>query len=464
MTPDERRQDLAQLFPELDKTPLVSPIKGVMVKNDTWAALQFLEAHQADVRYCFPWKCWMLWNGQRWVRDEKKEVLRLIHQTLLKIQGAIDLSPDPKKFLAWIKQAWSISGLKNIAEAAQPFVPVLPDEFDADIWLLNTPDGTVDLRTGILHGHRREDYCTKMTAVGPKAGPMPLFEKFLDWVSLHDPILAESFQTLFGYCATGSTAEHIMVLAYGTGANGKSTLFGLIQYLFGDYGTTANTSILTGGKSVANAATPDLAQLIGKRLAIVSESTENARLSVEMVKKLASGDRLFVRRLYEEGFTFTPQATVFLHTNHLPDTNIDHGIIRRTVLWPFSNQIPQEDRDPRLGEKLQTEAAAILAWIIDGCLLWQKKGLTICERSAVAAKQYWDSMDVLGQFLQNYVFEKSATITKGDLYIDYARWCEAGTMRPKTHPQFNRAFQERHPEIKDRRTGQVRFWIGLARA
>lgn len=61
---------------------------------------------------------------------------------------------------------------------SDPRVAAKPGQWDADPWLFNTDTGTVELKTGTLREHRRLDYITKISPVGPGAD-CPMFHDFL---------------------------------------------------------------------------------------------------------------------------------------------------------------------------------------------------------------------------------------------------------------------------------------------
>src|SRR2546425_1193726 len=111
-----------------------------------------------------------------------------------------------------------------------------PSAFDRDPWLLNVQTGTVDLRSGELHPHRREDLLTKLApVVHDPVARCPRWERFLLEIMDGDETLVRYLQRVVGYTLSGDIRHHAFFLLYGTGANGKSTFLETLRALLGDY-------------------------------------------------------------------------------------------------------------------------------------------------------------------------------------------------------------------------------------
>ena len=227
------------------------------------------------------------------------------------------------------------------------------DQWDADPWLFNTPGGTVKLKTGEMHPHRREDYITKISAVTP-AGACPKFIEFLETIFARDQELIDYIQKVFGYSLTGDTREHALFFFHGTGANGKSVLVSTMAGILGDYHKTApiETFVAT---AIASHPT-DLAGLRGARLVTAVETEEGRRWAESKIKSLTGGDRISARFMRQDFFKFTPEFKLIIAGNHKPGLrSVDEAIRRRFHLVPFAVTIPPEDRDIDLANKLRTE-------------------------------------------------------------------------------------------------------------
>src|SRR5262249_39737751 len=213
------------------------------------------------LHHCFPWKKWLAWDGARWRSDDTAATNRcckqVIHELYLEATRAIaeletrPLSADERKaeFERLSKRVkWSLGceSAKHVNAVldllrSEPGIPILPEQLDRDPWLLNSPNGTLQLKTGTLRKHWREDHITKLsrTTYDPQA-EAPEFEKFLNAIFAGDEKLIGYVQRFFGHCLTGDVREQILPVFWGSGANGKSTLIGAILHTLGeDYAVKA---------------------------------------------------------------------------------------------------------------------------------------------------------------------------------------------------------------------------------
>src|SRR5262249_502237 len=325
-------------------------------------------------------------------------------------------------------------------------VPILPDQLDRDPWLLNCANGTVELRTGRLREHRHGDYLTKLSPVpyDPNARA-PQFDHFLHTIFGGNEPVIRYLQRLVGYALTGDVSEQILPIFWGSGANGKSTLLNALTDMLGtSYAIKAATDLLMVKRGDTHPT--ERADLFGKRLVLCIETEEGKRLAEALVKDLTGGDRIRARRMREDFWEFSPTHKVILCTNHRPRiTGTDHAIWRRIRLIPFTVTIPDDNQDKRLPEKLRSELPGILAWAVQGCLAWQRDGLPTPEEVQVATKEYRDTQDLLGQFLDecclagndNFRCKASA------LYTAYQSWCERGGEEPSKQRGFGESMTER---------------------
>jgi putative DNA primase/helicase len=314
--------------------------------------------------------------------------------------------------------------LRGTLQLAKPLRLVEADVFDADPLLLNVRNGTLDLRTGELRPHCREDMCTRLAPVDFDASaPAPLFEAFLARIFAGDQEVIGFLQRFLGYCLTGSVEEQVMGVFHGTGANGKSTLLGLLVALLGDYAQQLSPTFLLATKYPAHQEEQE--RLRGHRLACAIETPAGERFNEALVKHLTGGDRISARGIRAHRVEFNPTHKLILAANDKPEVRgMDEAIWRRLLLVPFGVEIPAEERDPRLREKLIAEAPGILAWLVAGCLEWRSGGLRPPSTVMAASADYRLEMDTVGRFLEaECVRGPGFFVKKGQLRTAYEDWC-----------------------------------------
>jgi putative DNA primase/helicase len=453
--PDDPQPDTASASP--DKPHL----------TDIGNAQRFVLAHGSKLRYCYRFGCWYIWTGRRWEEDERGLVERLGKQTVLGWYAlAANIGDDAKRkavvdHARKSEAAGKIEAMLRLARS-EDGIPVLPDEFDRDPWLLNCLNGTLDLRTGELHRHDPAQLLTKIVPISyDPAATCPTWEAFLEQV-LPDPAVRLFLQRACGYAATGNTTEQALFFPFGAGANGKSTFLNIIMAALGDYAKQAAPDLLTYSRNERHPT--ELADLVGVRFVASIEVDEGKRLAEALVKQMTGGDRMKARRMRENFFDFTPTHKVFLAANHRPVIRgTDHAIWRRIHLVPFGVTIPTDLQDKRLPAKLTAELPGILRWIVDGCIAWQRDGLRVPEAVAQATRDYRDEQDVLGAFIAERCIESpTAQVTAHALYVTYSEWCKASGEQPLSQRGLGPRLQERG--YLPTRTKAARGWVGIALA
>ncbi len=277
-----------------------------------------------------------------------------------------------------------------------------------------------------------------------------------------DQELIKFLQEAVGYALTGDIREQVIFIFYGTGANGKSTFLVTIHSLLGDYAqqTPTETLLIKRGNGIPN----DVARLKGARFVNAAESENGKQLAEALVKQLTGGDKISARFLYGEFFEFDVTFKLFLAVNHKPTVRgNDHAIWRRIRLIPFNVTIPSEKQDKNLTKKLKAELPGILRWAVEGCLLWQKKGLEVPDQVKAATGEYRAEMDIIGDFIADCckVAPKTKTPFKA-LYERYKDWCQKNQEEPIGKKDFGRCLTERgFTPGKNRDLGRFREGIRL---
>ncbi len=414
--------------------------------TDLGNAERLIAQHGRDVRYCFLWAKWLVWTGSRWERDDSGRVHRLAKEVVRGIYGEAAAAEDDSERKALAKHAAS-SEAKNRIEAmlelAKSDVPVSPDDLDANPWLLNAPNGTVNLKTGEIQPHRREDLITKMAGAEYRPdAPSPVWDTFLKRVLPGDELRA-FVQGGTGYSATGDTSEQCLFINHGAGANGKSTFQEAIAASLGDYATRTPTEMLLAKR--AGGIPNDVARLKGARFVAASETEQGRHLAESLVKDLTGQDTISARFMRAEWFDFKPTHKLWLSTNHKPEIRgTDNAIWRRIRLIPWAVTIPPAERDHKLSEKLREELPGILAWAVHGCLEWRSNGLRAPDEVRRATSAYRAEMDILAAFLtEECTTGVAVNAAAGALYGQYKEWCAETGEKAESQRKFGERLKER---------------------
>lgn len=316
-----------------------------IVDTDLVNARRFVRDYGGDVRWTSE-RGWFVYDGKRWVADTGRAMERAKATALGIYDELKSVSTETQRLnelFKWAKKSQSAERLRAMLFLAQsdPKISMSFADFDADPWLLNCQNGALNLRTGQLGEHRREDLCSRITPViyDPDA-KCPQFFVFLDRILNKDDKLIEYLQRVLGYSLTGLTSEQIFLFLWGLGANGKSVLLNIVSALLGEYAcnTPTETLMLRQRGAIQN----DLARLAGVRLVTANETSEGQRLDEAKIKDLTGGDTISARFLYREWFDYKPQFKVWMRGNHKPTINgTDDGIWRRIHLVSFEVQFDQ---------------------------------------------------------------------------------------------------------------------------
>jgi len=394
--------------------------------SDHGNAQRLIERHGDDLRYCAGLG-WLIWDGGRWKPDQTGQVMERAKETIRSCLRAAP--PEVIEIYSFWLRSESAPRLRAMVQLAEsdPRIAVLPSQLDASPFLFNCKNGTIDLWTGALRPHAREDLITKIANVdyNPEAAA-PRWMRFLDEITQHDAALESYLQRVCGYCLTGDISEQVAFLCYGLGANGKSVLLNTLLALMGDYAGPAAPNLLLSQRNEPHPT--GLADLQGRRVAVANEVEQGRTLNESLLKLITGGDKLKARRMRQDYIEFPPTAKFFLAANHLPEVaGADYGIWRRLHVIPFKQRFEGERCDSRLEETLRGELSGILAWAVRGCLEWSRKRLSPPPAVTEAAEEYRRDSDALMNFLAACTCDdKNAQVSGKDLYNRYIKWCEEG--------------------------------------
>jgi putative DNA primase/helicase len=422
--------------------------------TDEAIALRFAERHQHDLRYVAKWGKWLRYDGACWRFDETLLAFDLARKICRKAAAQC----NDAKIASAIASAKTVAAVERLAKADRRLAATI-DQWDADPWVLNTPTGVVDLHTGGQRPQAPSDYLTKVTAVGPIAAPCPLWQAHLERILNGDADLISYLQRVLGYALTGVTTEHALFFGYGRGANGKGATVNSTAGILKDYAQTANVETFTASHTDRH--TTELAALRGARLVTVAETEEGRRWAESRIKTLTGGDPIRARFMRQDEFEFMPQLKLLISGNHKPGLrSVDEAIRRRFHLIPFTVTIPPKERDPWFAEKLKAEWPAILAWMIEGCLAWQREGLNPPPTVRDATAAYLDAQDALAAwFEEGCERDADGFETRAALFDSWTAWATASGEHVGTRSRFLDALEGRGFEAVKK--GGTRGFRGL---
>ncbi len=404
--------------------------------TEAGAAESFTHAVRDRLRHDHCRNRWLIRSEHRWKPDTDGAVIRLgleharrqQHQAL-EIKDTFERGKAIEHWLKFDRRA-ALDNLLSLAKNLSPLADAGTD-WDYNRRLLGFDNGVVCLETGTLRPGKPEDKITFSTGFSfdPDA-PCPRWERFVKEV-LPDPAVADFMWRAFGYALTGDMREQVFFLLFGRGCNGKSTLMDVIESVLGDYALTVPFS--TFEQDRAGSVPADVASLAGKRLVKASEGTPGRWLHSSRLKDITGGERVSARHLYGNPFTFRPTCKVFLSTNELPKVGDDSdGLWRRLRQVPFTQRFEGTADDRSLKDTLLAEAPGILAWLVRGCLEWQKRGLGVPAAVADATAEYRADCDPLARFIDEACrLEAGADVGASDLFRHYQQWADRAGLSEK---------------------------------
>lgn len=379
------------------------------------------------IRYCEPLNGWHVWDGIKWKEDKEHQVIALAKKTVRHIFAEAAEEIDDAKRREIAKHAIASERAQRIhamLDMAKSELPLTPEMLDADPMILNCPNGLLDLRDGKLLPHTPEDMVSKVAGAEYRPGAdRSTWERFLSEIFAGKADLIRFIQKAVGYSLTGDTREQCFFVLHGSGANGKSTFLETLALVLGDYAGKADPETFTAKQK--NSTGEDIAVLKGKRMVITSETEQGRRWNESKVKQLSGSDTLTCRNLYARRFSYKPTYKIWMATNHKPNADPqDEALWRRIRLIPFTVTFPPDKQDKALPEKLKAEAEGILAWAVEGALLWQKEGLESPEDVRMATEEYRHEQDSLGRFLAEECIQGDLDkVLVKDFKARYTEWC-----------------------------------------
>ncbi len=327
-------------------------------------ALAFTDQFKDRLRFNHDAGKWYLWDGSIWRPNATCVAFQFAREVARRMAEGEE--KDRVRYVA--SKVSFAAGVERFAKS-DPHFAVTSDYWDSNPYLLGTPAGTVDLKTGEMLKPQPHHAISKSTSVSPSESPeCPIFLRFLDETFSNDKLIIRFVQQFLGYSLTGDTKEQIFPFGHGGGGNGKGVLLQTVRAIFGDYAKQAAMETFVASKNERHPT--DIASLVGARLVIVSETERNQKWAEKKIQQLTGGDPIQTRLMRQDYFEFIPTFKLFVIGNHKPqlEAGITDAMRRRLKLIPFLNKPEKVDID--LASKLVPEHPAILRWLIEGCLDW----------------------------------------------------------------------------------------------
>jgi putative DNA primase/helicase len=442
-------------------------------RTDSGNGERLIGAFGDRVRFCHEHDGWHIYDGIRWAPDKKLEIEHLAGEALrgIFLEAFEATDKDERDALAkWAIASEAAAKRRATVELARsdPRVAVRADVFDHGPWLLNCSNGTIDLHTGELRPHDSRNLITKIVPVAhdPNA-KSELWQRVLEEATGGDVDLERYLQRAFGYGLTGSTAEEVFFVFLGGTETGKSTITNAVRQTLGNYAD--DIKVDTFLRQEIGRTRGDLLRLEGVRLGILAEAVRGTRMDEGLLKAFVSAEPLTVRKLYHDERTFTPLTKLFMHTNYMPRMSEDDDAIwRRARILPFSHRPQRIDKSMKLTLcNPAVSGAAILAWLVEGCLAWQREGLGSCEAVERATAVLRDEMDLLAGFwTECCIFVADAWTPSADLLAARDRWARENGLDVRALPKgktWGACLQRKHCRADQKTVAKqtMRGWRGV---
>lgn len=443
----------------LEADPQDKPNKRAL--TDTGNAERLLDLYGRDLRFDHEAAAWYCWSGKTWERDREGRPGTLAREAVRQIHHEAAFAPTEekeKKIGKWALASQSAGHRKAMVELArfEPGVAITSDRWEADKWLLNCQNGTLDLKTAELRPHRRRDLITKIATVNyDPTHPAPRFYRFLDEITQGNEELQRYLKAVAGYSLTGDVREDVFFVHHGHGRNGKGTFLNLFRKILGNYAEDVSPETFSH-QTRAGQAAPELVAIKGARYVLTSESEDGARLNESLIKRLTGRDPITARPLYGAPISFWPECKLHYLTNHKPHVQgTDNGIWSRIRLVPWNVSFAgREERT--LETTLWSEAPGVLAWAVAGLLDWLENGLPKCAAVDGASKDYRAAQDKIGQFLDECTEKTNVPVVKGGtLYKAYCAWAAANGFKPMNNNNLSEKLLERGYQRTKRNDGNM---------
>jgi putative DNA primase/helicase len=397
---------------------------------------------------------WLAWDGQRWAADAAratelaKDALRCLFREAMaeldvagsaRDRDAIEAAEARINHAVKSQSSRGVAAMLKLTET-DPRIIVRPDDLDADPYLLNVANGTIDLRTGRLRPHDSRDLITKLSPVkyDPSA-PLDDWLSFLSTATRGDASMIEFLQRSAGYSLTGETTQEKLFFLSGPAGSSKSTFVDALRGVLGEYAVVTSFDTFVQ-RSHVEAQRPDLARLMGARMVSAAEVGAEKKLDEGVLSNATGGDKINACHKYKDPFDFKPKFKLWLLANKRPrvnDMEDETGIWRRLLCLPFDFKIPKEQRDPKVKARLTDPSIggpAVLRWAVEGAVRYLREGrLVEPTRIEQATEDYRAENDPIRDFVaENFILapgDRDAWILKSKVLARYGEWSKSEGIR-----------------------------------
>lgn len=469
-TDDQIRAEVEKLAAEASLVALQAAEVNEFNRTDCGNARRLIAVHGADLRYCAPLNGWFIWQGKYWQQDSCNRILRYVRNTVRRMHKEAAEMTDPDEAEALIKHAIgsetrrAVDAMEYLARS-EPEVETANTDFNPDDYLFTVDNGTINLRTGELREHRREDLITKMSPVKYVENAQHwAWDRLLEGITQGDTEVREFLQRAAGYSMTGCTTEKVLFLMSGLTGSAKSTFIDAINAVMGNYAMTADFETFVQQQAGSLGPRNDIARLHDARMVSAQEVDDGKRLAAALIKWLTGGDRITARFLFKEAFQFVPRFKLWLSVNHDPGVDNEDSAMWRRLLRVRFQQIPEAQQDESIKTALQHDPAAhsaVLWWMVQGALNWKDVGLCPPRSIVDSTAEYREEQDPLKEFLEECCLVGSAcTVRAHELRNAYTNFCkQSGILRPLSPQQFNRRLKSRGCDTARDEYGK--YWAGI---
>lgn len=436
-----------------NSAPKDTQIDAELPFTDWGNALRLAQVARGNMRFCPQTRSWYHYDSTCWREDYTGMVRRMVTAMSVRELQRAAFMEDPDRASPIRKNATRLqdnrpsSNCVALAETQERFV-IEPHEFDADRYVLNCTNVTVDLRTAATRQQAREDLITRCTrAAYYEAKRSALWEETINVALAGDKEVIDYLQLAFGSALFGIAHEHAFYYLHGPGGTGKTTVLEAVRHVLGSYAGVADPeSFMLSPSANPGGTRADLADLRGKRFVISTEIAQGAKFSTSTVNRLTGNDSVTVRVPYARGMlTFKPEWTLFFAANHFPTVSATKrdGFWRRVKVIPFDHKLTQAEMNPVLPHLLaqREHMEGIMAWLIEGAARWwttygsQKRAMPAPREVEDQVEHQQEESDPLAGFYSTLRFDDDARVSKADLHQYYLGWATANGIKQTWTPQ-----------------------------